>query len=89
MYMQARQFGLTLDPSAVSRATAGRAPDDAPKTPGMDRRPNKKRTIRETDKVHESVKRTEKAGRFAANNPPKGLAVVNDAGAVLANGFEE
>jgi len=89
MYRQAEAAGLAFDLAGVDAAKAGRNPATDPKTPGMDRRANKKRTIRISDQVHDSVARIEQAGRFEANNPPKGLSVVDDDGNVLSDGFEE
>jgi len=89
MYRRAQDAGLELDGELVNSAMAVRDPQATPKTPGMDRSPNKKRTIRPTDLVHSSVSRVEQADRFPANNPPVGLAVTDDDGNNLPNGFEE
>ncbi len=89
MFNRAAACGLVFDPAHVDRANLGRNPATAPKTPGMDLRGNRKRTIRATDQVHVSVTRIDTAGRFPANNPPQGLEVVDDGGNVLENGFEE
>ena len=89
MYQRAMAAALPLRGALVEEARDGSDPATDPKTPGMDRKANKKRTIRATDVVHESVTRIARAGRFPANNPPKGLAVMGDNGALLANRFEE
>ncbi|MEM7429960.1 MAG: DUF2235 domain-containing protein [Pseudomonadota bacterium] len=89
MYQQALAAGLPLDAAKIQQAKDGRVPGADPKTPGMDRKANKKRTIRASDKVHDTVTRIDKAGRFPANNPPRGLGVVDDVGNLLPAGFEE
>lgn len=89
MFKRAEAVGLVFDREHVDRAELGRDPAAMPKTPGMDLRGNRKRTIRANDRVHVSVIRTGDAGRFPANNPPQGLAVVDDSGGVLDEGFEE
>ncbi len=89
MYRRAQDAGLAFDAASVEAAKNGRVPQADPKTPGMDRRANKKRTIRGTDQVHDSVSRIDNAGRFKPNNPPRGLTVVDDGGNVLPAGFEE
>lgn len=88
MYCRAKDNGVTLAEEAVQNAKALSDPSADGKTPKMDRKANRKRTILVTDLVHETVDRRRKCGKFEANNPPRGLAVVNDAGQLLGNGFE-
>ncbi len=89
MYQRALNAGLDFDPALIGAAEQGRDPGAKPKTPAMDRRANKKRTIRETDRVHDSVTRILKAGRFEANNPPRGLCVAGDDIGAAPRKFQE
>jgi len=89
MYRRALDCGLELDDASIESAKSGRDSQADGKTPAMDRVPQKKRTVRDTDLVHDSVFRRGNSGRFSANNPPKGLRVTNDDGEVLAQRFEE
>lgn len=88
MYCQAEAAGLVFEPADVHAARISQDRSASPKTPGMDRFPNGKRTIRASDRVHTSVSRIAMAGRFEANNPPKGLAVAGDVPAALMPAFE-
>ncbi|KRT55641.1 phospholipase effector Tle1 domain-containing protein [endosymbiont of Ridgeia piscesae] len=89
MYQHAQRHKLPLDDVQIKKASGGSNSWAECKTPGMDRMANKKRTIYATDLVHNSVMRRTKAGRFAANNPPVGLCVVDDAGEIVGKGFEK
>ena len=89
MCRRALDRGVKLESAVVQQIKNGCDPTADCKTPGMDRVPSKKRTIRENDLVHDSVTRRPQAGKFDANNPPRGLRVVNDAGELLPNGFGE
>lgn len=56
----------------------------------MDIIANRKRPIRPDDVVHESVSCREQAlRRFEANNPSRGLSVVNDSGEILPASFNQ
>ena len=87
MFRRALEANLELDPDHVEEIKQGRDPMTKPKTPSMDRKANKKRTIRASDLVHDSVFRIEKAGRFPANNVPEGLAKIDDDGNVTPRQF--
>ena len=89
MFRRARAAGVTFDGDRVdaARDESDRTADG--KTSLIDRYPNKKRTVQASDVVHHSVDRRARSGAFEANNPPRGLKVTNDDGAILSAGFEE
>ncbi len=90
MFMRALDVGIHIPSTHADKHRSLRNPEAACSKPGMDIIPNKKRTILHTDVVHESVSRREWAARrFEANNPPKGLKVMNDKGEILPKAFEE
>lgn len=90
MFKRALDVGINIPNIHLENHEALREPSGACMKPGMDIIPNKKRTIQHTDVVHDSVSRREWAARrFEANNPPKGLKVVNDKGEILSKGFDE
>jgi uncharacterized protein (DUF2235 family) len=90
MFHEAKRRDIKLDDSDLATQKALRDPDAPCCKPGMDVIPNRKRAIRPDDTVHDSVSRRDKvARRFEANNPPKGLSVVNDDGEILGTGFNE
>ena len=90
MFMRALDVGIKIPNTYIDKHKSLRNPEAACSKPGMDLIPNKKRTILYTDVVHDSVsRRVWVARRFEANNPPKGLRIVNDKGEILPNGFEE
>ncbi len=83
MYKQARRCGLPIPEAEVAKQRQNMKPDTEI-SKNIDLISNKYRTISWTDVVHESV-----SSRPNANNPPKGLKVVNDEGQVLNKGFGE
>ncbi len=89
MMKRAMTLGIEI-PDKHLKKHMGLMDSDAPcRKPGMDIIANKKRVIRHSDLVHETVERRETVARgFAANNPPRGLKVVNDDGEILPQGFE-
>ena len=80
MYNNAISCNLAIADSYITTAQQGCRNDVPCKKPGMDIKENKKRTIKPYDQVHDSVVWREFADDFPANNPPRGLKVVNDAG---------
>ncbi|MEE8262489.1 MAG: DUF2235 domain-containing protein [Gammaproteobacteria bacterium] len=89
MFRRARDCKIVIPASHFNRHAALRNRNALCKTPGMDLKDNKKRPIMSTDIVHESVSRRKMAGKFQANNPPKGLRVAGDNGKILRKRFEQ
>ena len=90
MFKRAVDVDINIPSIHIEKQETLRDPTAACVKPGMDIVPNKKRTIQHADVVHDSVSRRDwVARRFEANNPPKGLKVVNDKGEIRAQGFEE
>jgi len=77
MYKQALRCGLPIPEAEIAKQKQNRKPGTEI-SKNFDPIANKYRTIPWTDVVHESV-----SFRAGANNPPKGLKVVNDEGQVL------
>ena len=89
MFHRALDAKVSFSQSLINKHSALRNPAAPCAKPGMDIVASKKRTIRHSDFVHDTVsRRVSAARRFPANNPPVGLAVVNDQGQILPNGFE-
>ncbi|MFC1602943.1 T6SS phospholipase effector Tle1-like catalytic domain-containing protein [Pseudomonadota bacterium] len=89
MFHMAKMSGIEISQEDIGRYTALCNAEAKCKKPGMDLIPNKKRTIHRSDLVHETVTRREDITRwFEANNPPKGLQIVNDSDTVLQNKFQ-
>lgn len=81
MYKQALRCGVPIPQQEVAKQKQNiRA--DAEISKNFDIIENKYRTIMWTDIIHDSVTR-----RDGANNPPRGLKVVNDEGQILEKGF--
>lgn len=83
MYKQALRSGLPIPEVEITKQKQNMRPNTEI-SKNIDPIPNKYRTISWTDVVHESV-----SSRPNANNPPKGLKMVNDEGQVLSKGFGE
>lgn len=81
MYRQALRCGLNIPSQEVNKQKQNMKPN-AEISRNLDVIENRYRTIVWTDVVHESV-----TYRANANNPPRGLKVVNDEGQVLQKGF--
>ena len=91
MFEKAKGNGIHIPHERLEEQKNLRKPQAACKKPHMDQVPFKKRTIQQFDSVHDSVSWREWAHEpfFKANNPPKGLRVVNDHGDVLPGGFKK
>lgn len=81
MYKQALRFGLPIPEQGVNDQKQKMRPVAAI-SKNLDIIENRHRTVLWTDVVHESV-----THRAEANNPPRGLKVVNDHGQTLGGGF--
>jgi uncharacterized protein (DUF2235 family) len=81
MYKQALRRGLPISQQEVAKQKQDMRPN-AEISKNLDIIPNRHRTISWIDVVHDSV-----TPRADANNPPRGLKVVNDEGRVLEKGF--
>ncbi|MDH5479537.1 MAG: DUF2235 domain-containing protein [Nitrosomonas sp.] len=90
MFKRALDAGINI-PATHLEIHKNLSNKDAPcNKPRMDKLANRKRTIQKDDIVHGSVSRRQWAApNFEANNPPKGLKVTSDNGAILPKGFEE
>jgi len=81
MYKQVLRCGLKIPQEEVTKQKQQIMPESTI-SKNLDIIENKYRTIMWTDIVHDSVTR-----RDGANNPPRGLKVVNDDGRILEKGF--
>ena len=81
MYKQALRCGLQIPQEEFARQKLSMQPETRI-SENLDVIKNRYRTISWTDVVHESV-----THRADANNPPRGLKVVNDDGRILEKGF--
>jgi len=84
MYQAALRTGLRIDTAALERARDQRRPDARISKHDYDLVKNRFRTVRWNDRVHDSVAARDPKSH---NNPPLGLAVVNDDGVALEIGF--
>ncbi len=90
MFMRAVDANIDIPSLHIEKNKSLRDSQAPCSKPGMDIVANKKRTILHADLVHESVSRRDWAARrFEANNPPKGMRIINDNGEILPIGFEE
>ncbi len=88
MFQRAKNGGgLNIPAAHIEKHREMRNPGADPKTPKMDRKANKRRPIQLTDVVHETVKKRKRSGRFAANNPPRGVYVTGDDGKIRRKRF--
>jgi uncharacterized protein (DUF2235 family) len=83
MFASARRTGLTLDPAAVARATSGSDPSAAISVHDLDPVPQPFRVVRWNDTVHASVTMRADDKKRKHNNPPMGVARVDDTGTIL------
>ena len=81
MHKQALRCGLNIPQQEVSKQKQNMRPN-AEISKNLDVIENKYRTVSWSDVVHESV-----SHRSNANNPPRGLKVVNDDWGILEKGF--
>lgn len=84
MYRAALRTGLRIDTAALERARDRRRPDARISKHDYDLIKNRFRTVRWNDRVHDSVDARDPRTH---NNPPLGLAVVNDDNEALEVGF--
>ena len=89
MFRRAADCGIEIPANHVAKNRNLMNPDADREKPGMDLIANRKRAIRPHDVVHHSVTARIGGGQWPYNNPPKGLKVVGDDGAILAQGFGE
>lgn len=79
MFERARAYGLPIDAAAVDNARGQMIPTALPSpAPKYDLIKNRRRSVRWNDQVHASVVFVD-----GANNPPHGLARVDDRGAIV------
>lgn len=87
MFKRAQDCNIDIPTSYIDKHAVLRNPSGDCCKPPMDLKANKKRIILDTDVVHESVSSRETAGKFSANNPPKGLRVIGDDGKIRETRF--
>jgi len=87
MFLRAVDCGIRIPQSFINRNQALMNPDTPPKKPGMELIENDTRPIGRKDVVHHTVKKIPGGKRWAPNNPPDGLKVVDDRGNILEQPF--
>jgi uncharacterized protein (DUF2235 family) len=87
MFQRARDAKLKIPEAHIDKHGALRAPEANPRTPKMDKKGNKRRPIKDTDVVHDSVTKRTKSGRLKANNPTRKTLVTGDDGKIRGKPF--